>query len=446
MWLWSVAFAITNGEPVPPGGAPAVVALDPGSTGGFLIHPQVVLTTAHAFDGVDLAQEPEGDAEVFFGDARGQGGLRVPVASVVVHPAYVSIGFSPNAVSSGPVPENDVALAFLAEPVDVPVIALNEAPLDDAWIGMSLEIAGFGAPASGAAPTGAKHRGDTRIASYEADVVMLFDAEGAATCIGDAGTPGVRFVADQPVAVSLTSIGGCGERPERHMRIDRYLDWIRDEVGDAGLIVRSVAPLGIVCSSLIDGGDAHAVLPVGTELLCEAFGVGTIEEVAWDWGDGTEESTTGARGGHAYAEPGSFDVSACIATGQTHCVAPVRVDACALPRPAFEALPDGDAIVVTYTATPQPEACILESVWELYAGDGAQGEPLRSTSGEAPVFDVSGEPAGDYTVVLNEHGIVGDGAATATVQVRRGCACSASSTRGGLLAVLLAMLGLRRRG
>jgi V8-like Glu-specific endopeptidase len=214
-------YGIVGGEETT--GWPAVVAyLIDGGNGGLcsatLVGPRTVLTAAHCAEGSTSADQ------VFFGSSLYEPGATVDVASAVVHD-----GYNP---SSGVL---DLGLLILDRDASTDPIALNDEPVDGAWIGRSLHVVGYGNDDVYAGSTaGIKRETDVELVGVDGHLIY-HESDGHNTCSGDSGGPVLVERDGGWVLVAVTSFvypidpdddacdGGGGEN-----RVDRSLDWINE--------------------------------------------------------------------------------------------------------------------------------------------------------------------------------------------------------------------------
>jgi Trypsin len=223
---------IFGGKPAKPGELPdcvGVQGVDCVCT-GTLIGPNVVITAGHCDDGgcVD---------KIYIGNDLNEGGRTVKVKQSIRHP-----GFNRNTLT------DDLTVLILDESVtDVtPRPIAQGAEVDDAF---ALQLAGFGLTESGS--LGRKLVVEVSIATPNcgADVSggfgchvnkeIVAGGNGHDSCNGDSGGPayvktasGLKLAAATSRA-SANATHNCGDGGI-YVRLDRYLDWIRQTARDNG--------------------------------------------------------------------------------------------------------------------------------------------------------------------------------------------------------------------
>ncbi len=307
-----------------------------------------------------------------------------------------------------------------------------------------------------------KRQVDVPISGFRDFEVYTFDGTHS-TCQGDSGGPGVVFTKAGYSQVSVTSYGiQCGTGLSGAMRVDHYLDWIQDFVPN--ISTTPSAPPTFLCSHQFDPDNPESVVAgvVGDFNLKCATVFGRTDEmkrVQWEWGDGTVSE--GYDADHEYAEPGNYTIRTCFdyeVTTEVGTVEDVRhcvqrdgyVRACGVPQVAFTLADSFQPRTVDFRNQTDLSVygCIFSSVWDIFEGDEATGEPLDSVAAWSPTYTF--DKAGTYTVVLNVGGLAGTGAAKATLRVTNvaGNTCSHGSTAPGSLAALglgVLALAMRRR-
>lgn len=211
--------AIINGDL--DAGDPAVVALV--LTGeiycsGVLVSRNVVLTAAHC---VKYAPPDY----VFFGSNPKDGGRSIGVARVSAHPRF----------NDGTL-RHDVGLIELSEDGPAVPIEMAAAPIDDSSIGREIRLVGFGVPRPGATKELAKRTGKSNITDVTG-FDFRFHATPARTCLGDSGGPSFVTIEGREVVLGVTSSGDLNCKVYgRHMRVDRYRDFIDPFIAEASVI------------------------------------------------------------------------------------------------------------------------------------------------------------------------------------------------------------------
>lgn len=203
--------AITNGDD--DDSDSAVVALLVGGKvfcTGVLVAPTVVATAAHCV----LPSPPD---QVYFGsNPRSKKGTFIAVSDTHAHPDFDEDTL-----------ENDIALVGLASKGPATPISVISKPLDDASVGRTIRVVGFGASAANATADLRKRTGTTTIDSYTNDD-FRFHPSPSGTCVGDSGGPALVTVGDHEAVIGITSSGDSECKTYgRDIRMDRYVTFIR---------------------------------------------------------------------------------------------------------------------------------------------------------------------------------------------------------------------------
>lgn len=162
---------------------------------GTLIAPRLVLTAAHC-----ITETPFGsNLEVLFGDdVAAPAASLLRVMEVQVHPAYRA----GDAMA-------DLALLILEQSAPAPPAALNTAPLDDAWVGRSIRLVGFGQTHPSGSVPGSKRSGTAAISEVHSSQFRVVPSPSL-SCHGDSGGPLFGPGGGGEVVIGVTSKGDPG--------------------------------------------------------------------------------------------------------------------------------------------------------------------------------------------------------------------------------------------
>jgi uncharacterized protein (TIGR03382 family) len=437
--------AIVNGSLVPEGQYVEVVHLGMraasggGNCTGSLINKDWVLTAGHCF-----ADDTSG-IEVTFGTTA-NASRKVEAAEWIIHQ-----GWRPSNATNGTF-NNDIAVIRLSTPVeDVFPMALNEDPINDDWIDTPITFIGFGITRTGASDSGIKRVASVPLTGYERDRIFAFNGNQS-TCQGDSGGPGTVFVGSAYAQVSITSYGAvpCGAGRTGHMRVDHFMPWLRQQ--GVEFSTRPGAPPSFKCSRELEPENpstiAIGVVPFDLKCELDYTLLDEVTDVEWVWGDGN--TSNGTRVEHEYTTSGNFNVRMCATLERDDgtsrpCVSRNGyVRACAVPTPEFtaEAVEGLQWRLVNLTDV-STYGCISNIQWDIF---DESGELVDSVQSWEPVVEFPS--TGTYEVVLNVGGLAGTGAASLTLDVKRGLGCDATtagaSSLGGL-GMLLGLVALARR-
>lgn len=210
----------------------------------------------------------------------------------------------------------------------------------------------------------------------------------------------------------------------------------------------------------VSGSFAATSTTVGVVPLTVDFAISSEAEVvgaSWNFGDG-ESSSDYPDASHTYTEPGQYSVAVAMTLandvcGETTYTAreSAMVTACGSPEPEdgadgfFEISPvEGLRWQVVNHTDVSVYGCVDGIRWDVYEGDSASGEPVKSIGAWSPEITFPAE--GTYTVALQVSGPGGVQSSVVTVEVGEGGGCS--SVPGGLAAGAAGLFGLaalRRR-
>lgn len=204
--------AIYGGEPVHACGFPTTVDLN-GCT-GTLIHPRVIISAAHCFEG-------GGNAQVVFADNFSSPGKQVGTSMCMANPNF-----------DGTYADNDIAFCVLNEEVnDVPIVpVLMGCGTNALTNGQEVAVVGFG-QADDNLGDGPKRQVFTTITGIEGGE-LLVGGGGLDSCVGDSGGPVYLPMGDGSWrVVGVTSSGGeCGTGGYYSM-MHNNIGWVEQNSG-----------------------------------------------------------------------------------------------------------------------------------------------------------------------------------------------------------------------
>lgn len=194
---------------------------------GSVIQDTWILTAAHCITGSRDIQAFGLELSVIWGtDIVSQGYTHaIPWAEAIAFPGYTDAVFA-----------NDIGVIELAEPVPpwVKKTVLNDAPLDDGWIGTELTFVGYGITRDGNNDAGVLRQATIPITDFDAQYIYAFDADSN-VCQGDSGGPSFRSVDgyEAQVGVNAFVTPSCAGGSSGSSNVVEFLGFVRDHVPDA---------------------------------------------------------------------------------------------------------------------------------------------------------------------------------------------------------------------
>jgi secreted trypsin-like serine protease len=157
-----------------------------------------------------------------------------PVHGVRIHPGYDGVTTNPN----------DVAIVrYLGATATTPVTPAISAAEDDLAAGTLLTYVGYGATPSNS-NNSRRFRVDDSISALSASTVVHDNSDGAGTCVGDSGGPGLRTLATGKRVAAITSYGTnglpCSDGTAVSVRVSAHASFIQQYL--------TLAPPAVSCS------------------------------------------------------------------------------------------------------------------------------------------------------------------------------------------------------
>lgn len=167
---------------------------------GTVISPRVIVTAAHCLHPDLLSGHNLSEVEIRVGSSAFFPDRHLAIADGVYHPDFDPANLN---LLGNP----DVGLIRLAEPIDVPPIAIHRGELlDELLVDAPLRIVGYGVTAFGEDDYGTKREATAQIKSIPEDSISL---RPAAMCAGDSGGPYFFESGGQEHVVAVHSNGNC---------------------------------------------------------------------------------------------------------------------------------------------------------------------------------------------------------------------------------------------
>ncbi|MEO0605135.1 MAG: PKD domain-containing protein, partial [Myxococcota bacterium] len=232
-------------------------------------------------------------------------------------------------------------------------------------------------------------------------------------------------------------------------------DWVTIENDDIeGLNALYGPSARLTCSDEANPDLVVGTAPLAVNCVASIDDARELEQVTWQWGDGT--TSEGSIATHVYEEAGNYTLSAVVDgrrdtcdpatwTTTTERVGYVRV--CSEPVPDFTFVQlDDQRYQFLNESDVSVFGCISAIQLDVFVGDGPDGGQL----GE-PITDWEPEirfpGRGTYHVVLSLGGIGGSAGASATIEVgeRGGCSTGGPMSGGWALIVVAGGMACRRR-
>lgn len=224
----------------------------------------------------------------------------------------------------------------------------------------------------------------------------------------------------------------------------------------AGLRALYGPRLDVVCHPSVDGR-VLGVVPLTVRCtVASTDHLPDLTGVRWTFGDGAVAEGLSVE--HTYLEAGSFPIVADLSGADSDCEGEdwehtIRLEpqavACDVPEPAFTVEHVNRLTYLVRNHTPvDPFGCLGDVRWQVFAGDGVEGDLLAESQAWEPVFRVP--EAGPVTVVVHVGGLAGTGAARlsfhASNALPEGYSClSPEPGRYPLGAMILPLVLVRRR-